>query len=689
MIGIISGIIVASLNSARNKGGATVIRTQLAQVRTTLQQHFYDNGVFPPLTAVVGPYSTGIAPTMGHIFQWYAVDAEPVCATCFDAIVRSSFAAIKGQINTNTSSNLNTIYYEINEKELGKPGFTVGVFGRDGNFISVTENAGKTLTSGVTGRAAGTQGNLASTISSITAAVAVLIVDDTPASFVFTDQPGVNITTLTLSNILQITGIDTAVAVSISGGGSPQFRICTDSTCSGNPAFGTSATTMLSNQWLQLQLTSSASTVTAVSATVTVGLGSDNWSVTTWDNIPDAFVFTDQTGVAWSTLISSNILQIIGINGSIPVSISGGGSPQFRTCSTSNCSAEIVTWGSIAQTITNNQFLQLRLTSSASAVTALSATVTVGTGSDNWSVTTVPGLYSFTTHTFTNMGAQGRSGPTAITYSAPISSNVTLSSGRQLWTVPRSGTYEITMAGAQGGAGKANTWYGGGGGVIRANLALTQGAILTLVVGQRGGYVCNVGQGAAGAGGASIVSTGLNSGVLMYAGGGSAGGGNSNARNGIDALSWTSANAGTGNGGVSTDGGGSGGGALASATGITANVATLNGIGYQSTVLGGTGGTCAASIDVACGAFLDSGTDFGGFGGGGGGEWCSQGGIGGGGGYTGGNGNSTSDAATGLSASTSFIATSATNPVALAPHRSTTLAQGSSLHGYITILFVN
>ncbi len=228
--------------------------------------------------------------------------------------------------------------------------------------------------------------------------------DDIPTAFSFTDQTGVALSTFSSSNILQITGIDVAVSVSISDTGSPQFRTCSDSLCGTEiRTWGSGATTITNNQFLQLRLNSSGSGGTALSATITVGTGSDNWSVTTAvDDTPNTFSFTDQTGVTLSTLISSNILQISGIAGSVPVSISGNGSPQFRTCSDSGCSTVLRTWETAATTITNNQFIQLRLTSSGSNSTAFSATITVGTGSDNWSVTTVddtPNAFSFTDQT--------------------------------------------------------------------------------------------------------------------------------------------------------------------------------------------------------------------------------------------------------------------------------------------------
>ncbi|WP_157772590.1 hypothetical protein [Pseudoponticoccus marisrubri] len=105
----------------------------------------------------------------------------------------------------------------------------------------------------------------------------------------------------------------------------------------------------------------------------------------------DAFSFTDQTGVATSTPIQSNIVQITGLSGPAAVSITGDGSPEFRTCSASDCSTEVETWGSADQEISNNQYLQLQLSSSASDSTLHSATVTINGVSDQWDVTTVSG----------------------------------------------------------------------------------------------------------------------------------------------------------------------------------------------------------------------------------------------------------------------------------------------------------
>ncbi|MCC2099440.1 MAG: DUF1566 domain-containing protein, partial [Hyphomicrobiales bacterium] len=109
------------------------------------------------------------------------------------------------------------------------------------------------------------------------------------------------------------------------------------------------------------------------------------------DDSPDAFGFTDQSNVALSTLIESNIVQITGLTPDASVSIGGDGSPEYRICDDGTCTGVDHNWSSSAGTIDNGQYLQLRLTSSAANSTMNSATVTVGSGSDQWDVTTEAG----------------------------------------------------------------------------------------------------------------------------------------------------------------------------------------------------------------------------------------------------------------------------------------------------------
>jgi hypothetical protein len=98
------------------------------------------------------------------------------------------------------------------------------------------------------------------------------------------------------------------------------------------------------------------------------------------DTTPNAFTYTDVVDQALSSVITSNSINIGGINSPAAVTISGSGSPQFRIAAGS-----WVTSG----TITNGQSLQLRLTSSGSVNTMLSATVDVAGVTDQWDVTTI------------------------------------------------------------------------------------------------------------------------------------------------------------------------------------------------------------------------------------------------------------------------------------------------------------
>lgn len=105
------------------------------------------------------------------------------------------------------------------------------------------------------------------------------------------------------------------------------------------------------------------------------------WTNTTSnpDTTPDPFSFLDQTGVATSSLITSNSVTIMGIDASTPVSVSGDGSPEIRISGGS--------WATNGN-IENGQTLEVRLTSNAASTTMNSASVDVGGVTDQWDVTT-------------------------------------------------------------------------------------------------------------------------------------------------------------------------------------------------------------------------------------------------------------------------------------------------------------
>jgi uncharacterized protein YdeI (BOF family) len=213
--------------------------------------------------------------------------------------------------------------------------------------------------------------------------------DTTPDAFSFTDQTGVAVSTLITSDSVTVAGINTAAAISISGDGSPEFRI-------NGGTWTSTATTVANGDTVELRLTSAASGAVLHSATLDIGGVTDQWDVTTLsDTTPDAFSFTDQTGVAVSTLISSDSITVSGLNTAASISISGDGSPEFRINGG--------TWTSTATTVSNGDTVELRLTSAAGGGVLHSATLDIGGVTDQWDVTTIsdttPDAFSFTDQT--------------------------------------------------------------------------------------------------------------------------------------------------------------------------------------------------------------------------------------------------------------------------------------------------
>jgi len=110
------------------------------------------------------------------------------------------------------------------------------------------------------------------------------------------------------------------------------------------------------------------------------------------DNVAAYPIFADQTGLTVSTLTSSNIVAITGLDSgcNVTVGVSGtGGSPEYRVCSDAACSSVVQTWGSANTSFDMyGKYLQLRATSSASVATAYTITVSIGPLDANWIIST-------------------------------------------------------------------------------------------------------------------------------------------------------------------------------------------------------------------------------------------------------------------------------------------------------------
>ena len=156
-------------------------------------------------------------------------------------------------------------------------------------------------------------------------------------------------------------------------------------------------------------------------------------------------------------------------------------------------------------------------------------------------------LYEFTSFTFGTSGLTGRTGPTLtqLTTAYDTSTYAWLSDtdyfnvdsnaqGVQMWTVPATGTYRITCAGASGGYSYDTTRTNrvGQGAIVRGDFTFNQGDILRIIVGQKGrpvstsnpdgpltGYAYNSG----GGGGSFVCYTLSDTEPLVVAGGGGGG----------------------------------------------------------------------------------------------------------------------------------------------------------------------
>ena len=212
-----------------------------------------------------------------------------------------------------------------------------------------------------------TIGGVSDTFTSTTVAA-----DTTPDAFAFVDVTDVALGSVQTSNTITVAGINTAAAISVTGG---TYSIGCTATFTGT------ASTITSGQTVCVRHTASASPATATNTVLTIGGVSDTFTSTTVaaDTVPDAFTFTDVTNVALSSVRTSNAITVAGINTAAPISVAGG------TYSI-GCTASFT---AAAGTINNGQTVCVQHTASASFATATNTTLTIGGVSDTFTSTTV------------------------------------------------------------------------------------------------------------------------------------------------------------------------------------------------------------------------------------------------------------------------------------------------------------
>jgi hypothetical protein len=166
------------------------------------------------------------------------------------------------------------------------------------------------------------------------------------------------------------------IPISISGTGSPQYRINGGSWTNVAGWVGAGST-------VEVRLTSAATAGTDHTATLSVGTTTSDYVVRTLDDTtPDAFALVAVSSAAPNAQITSAPVTISGITTSVPVNITGEGSPQFST----DAGATWVTTGMVGP----NGSVLVRLTSASAYEAVRTATLDVNGETSSWTVTTAP-----------------------------------------------------------------------------------------------------------------------------------------------------------------------------------------------------------------------------------------------------------------------------------------------------------
>jgi hypothetical protein len=200
--------------------------------------------------------------------------------------------------------------------------------------------------------------------------------DETPDAFSLGDAPGVERSSVNTSDLVTVAGLGSGITVDVA---------ITGGTYSKNGAgYVSTAGTATNGDTFRVRGTASGSYATPVNVELDIGTGSDTYTITTRaeDVTPAGFTFTDQTGLARSTQVESDLVTVSGLDSgtSVAVSIAGTGTPEYSK----NGGA----YTSSAGTAVNGDTFRVRVTTSSSYSAGVTGTLTIGGVSDGFSATT-------------------------------------------------------------------------------------------------------------------------------------------------------------------------------------------------------------------------------------------------------------------------------------------------------------
>jgi hypothetical protein len=232
--------------------------------------------------------------------------------------------------------------------------------------------------------------------------------DTTPNAFSFTSVNGVELSTVTTSSVVTVSGLEPNYPVTVSTSGGGTLRAGT-STVSGTFVTSLTVTTSATGTLvLEARQTSSSSFNTSTSINVTVGNGSaTSFTVTTRvaDLTPVAFSFSNSTGVERETVTTSNTITISGLEPNYTFSVTASGSTGAGVdAGTTNLTGTFATSKVVTTSATGTIVVAARVTSVYTLNGSATCTVTVGTQSAVYTVTTrspdlVPDTYNIPSST--------------------------------------------------------------------------------------------------------------------------------------------------------------------------------------------------------------------------------------------------------------------------------------------------
>jgi ribosomal 50S subunit-recycling heat shock protein len=191
--------------------------------------------------------------------------------------------------------------------------------------------------------------------------------DTTPDAFSFGAKTGVERSTVMTSDSITVSGINAPAPISVSGG---KYSI-------NGGAFTSASGTVTNGATVRVQHTSSAEYQTQVDTLLRIG-DVQGYFTSKTSRAPAVMAFVEQTDVQPSSVITSNVMTVSGLDAPVTLRISGG-----------EYSKNGGNFSKSSTTVQNGDTVQVRHTSSSRSTIAVTTTVSLGTQTLTFKSTTL------------------------------------------------------------------------------------------------------------------------------------------------------------------------------------------------------------------------------------------------------------------------------------------------------------